>query len=274
MKKFLKLFAVVFCAMGLIVYTSCFFEALNTADQNAKSTLPVFVILDALMILFLYLLLRKKKNKVPPSQAAANISKYAPDTPPDILRDMRKHYTIVQAQEDSRIMADSLKIIQQTTDFETFFSRLELTRKKALTLLQAAKAGCKGVKQPQTIKACESVLDNVQNAKAVFLDNSYTKEIDSAMQLKTAAGRCKRLTAYLEKLRGYEDQFLDVRDIYAGVVSKVEALINENQTDSKKKKPTAQLSAADEIMKFKQLLDAGAITEIEYNAKKKQLQEQ
>lgn len=273
MKRVLKWFAVVYCAMGLIVYTSCLFEVLTTADQNAKSTIPVFVILDVLMILFLYLLLRKKKNQTPPLQVETHASKYTLHAPPDILRDMRKHYTVIQARDDSRIMADSFTLIQQTTNFETFFSRLELAQKKALTLLQAEKAGCKGIKQLQTTKACESVLDNVQNAKMVFLDNSYTKETDSAMQLKTAAGRCKRLTAYLGVLREYEDQFLDVEEVYAGVVAKVEALISENQTDSKQK-TIAQSSSADEIMKFKQLLDAGAITEAEYNAKKKQLLEQ
>ena len=38
-----------------------------------------------------------------------------------------------------------------------------------------------------------------------------------------------------------------------------------------KKVPDASSSVADELMKFKNLLDIGAITEDEYNAKKKQL---
>lgn len=44
----------------------------------------------------------------------------------------------------------------------------------------------------------------------------------------------------------------------------------KNQFTSKESDPAGG-SAADEILKFKQLLDAGAITEEEFNAKKKQL---
>lgn len=45
----------------------------------------------------------------------------------------------------------------------------------------------------------------------------------------------------------------------------IESLKSENS------QPAAQSSDADEILKFKELLDAGAITEEEYEAKKKQI---
>lgn len=49
------------------------------------------------------------------------------------------------------------------------------------------------------------------------------------------------------------------------------AMIADNE--SKNASPASTISAADEIAKYKKLLDDGAITEEEYNAKKKQLME-
>ena len=49
------------------------------------------------------------------------------------------------------------------------------------------------------------------------------------------------------------------------------AMIADNE--SKNASPASAISAADEIAKYKKLLDDGAITEEEYNAKKKQLME-
>ena len=45
------------------------------------------------------------------------------------------------------------------------------------------------------------------------------------------------------------------------------------KTKEERKQPVAQqaISAADELKKFKELLDLGAITQEEYNTKKKQL---
>lgn len=129
----------------------------------------------------------------------------------------------MQAQEDARIMADSFKLIQQTTSFDTFFSRLELAQQKALTLLQADKAGCDGIKQ--IVPACEAVLTGVQSAKITFLNNTYLKETNAALMLKTPAGQRKRLEAYLTALEEHREDFLDVEDIYLEAVSKTRELM-------------------------------------------------
>ena len=52
---------------------------------------------------------------------------------------------------------------------------------------------------------------------------------------------------------------------------KASAMIADNE--SKNASPASTISAADEIAKYKKLLDDGAITEEEYNAKKKKLME-
>lgn len=213
------------------------------------------------------------------ARESSQVSPYLPCVPEETLRDMKKYYTAMQAQNDIRIMQESFHLIQQTADFDTFFTRLELSQQKALTLLQAVQAGCKGISnKQQVVQACESVLSNVQNAKIVFLDNSYKKETDSAMQLKTKAGQHKRLCTYLECLQSHGDQFCDVEDTFSGFVEKLKSLVAETEPDNKSTIPNSKKSLksspADEIMKYKQLLDAGAITQEEYNTKKEQLLKQ
>lgn len=291
MKKISRGFAVIFCVMGVITYTSIMLFPPPTSEQaQAEFPYPVLIFLDALFIFFLYLLLRKRKSidgitneaSQKPTRASRStakaVSPYLPEVPPEILRDMKRHYTAMQIQNDVRIMQESFQLVQQTTDFDTFFMRLELSQQKALTLLQAVQAGCRGiVNKQQTIKGCEAVLSTSQAVKTVFLDNSYQKETASAMRLKTQSGQYKRLTAYLERLKSYEDQFMDAEEAYAQTVNALQGMIAQVQPDSKSSTPRskqkAQLSSADEIMKFKQLLDAGAITQEEYDAKKKQLLE-
>ena len=55
------------------------------------------------------------------------------------------------------------------------------------------------------------------------------------------------------------------------IISALEFIINQQQVNTQP--PIEQLSAADEIMKYKRLLDCGAITEIEYQSKKDKLLE-
>lgn len=274
MRAFLKGCAKAFCVMAIIVYTSMllFPQSASKDATTLESQRPTLVFLDILFAFFLYLLLRKK-NHADVSQNTPSISPHLPEIPAGALKDMRKYYTASQIQNDMRIMQDSFKLIQQTIDFDTFFMRLELSRQKALTLLQAAQAGCKGiVDRRQMIDSCEAILSNIANIKIVFLDNSYKKETTSAMQLKTKSGQYKRLSAYLERLKSYENQFMDVEDAYTKTVAALRNLIAECQpSDKKLMSRTRAGSTADEIMKFKQLLDAGAITQEEYDLKKSQL---
>lgn len=276
MKPFFKGLASAFCIIGLIVYTSMllFPDVSPDSAEVLKDSRSALIFMDILLILFLYLLNRKKSNAMYRSnQNLQSVSSYLPEIPAETLRTMKRYYTAPQIQNDLRIMQESFQLVQQTTDFDTFFMRLELSQQKALTLLQAVQAGCRGItNKPQLIKNCEAVLSTVQAAKIVFLDNSYKKETTSAMQLKTKSGQYKRLTAYLERLKSYKDRFWDAEDTYNQTVNALQDLIAECRPSDKK--PEAHVKAkstADEIMKFKQLLDAGAITQEEYDLKKSQL---
>lgn len=262
----LKILGAIFCGLTALVGISTVL-----AGETIGGAM-VFIVFLVLMVLLIRSAGAPSKKEFEPSQ----VSPYLPRVPEETLRDMKKYYTAVQAQNDIRIMQESFNLVQQTTDFDTFFTRLELSQQKALTLLQAVQAGCKCISnKQQVVRACESILSNVQNAKIVFLDNSYKKETDSAMQLKTKAGQHKRLCAYLERLQSHEDQFCDVEDAFSEFVEKLKNLVSETEPDNKSTIPNSKKSSisspADEIMKYKKLLDDGAITQEEYNIKKEQL---
>lgn len=280
--KIVKITGAGFCALVTLA------GIINTVSPPQSSSRTENLILTIVFLAFTVLLIRSIRKTEPVGRNTPNstpaytyqqkpkgqsISPYLPEVPVETLREMKKYYTAMQMQNDVRIAQESFQLVQQTTDFDTFFMRLELSQNKALTLLQAVQAGCKGiVDRRQMIKNCEAILSNTTNAKMVFLDNSYKKETASAMQLKTKSGQCKRLTAYLDRLKSYEDQFMDVEDAYTETVDALQNLIAECQPDNKKTVPRAKAgSTADEIMKFKQLLDTGAISQEEYEHKKNQL---
>ena len=180
------------------------------------------LILAAAFAALAVFLLRPKKAKTAPAPSQASSS--APEAPEETLQDMRRNYTEMQAREDVRIMQESLQLIQQTTNFDTFLSRLSLVQRSALTLLQAEKAGCRSI-QPGTREACEKALEAAKSAKVNFLYNSYIKETNEALQLKTPAGKRKRLEAYLSKLREHEVDFMDVEDAYKKAIYDTETLL-------------------------------------------------
>ena len=57
--------------------------------------------------------------------------------------------------------------------------------------------------------------------------------------------------------------------LFDNFVAKIATIVNENKTSASGS--SNPVSAADEILKYKQLLDMGAITQAEFDAKKKQL---
>ena len=219
--RFLKAFFGIVCT----IYTVAF---LWLAIDMRKPEMALGAALSAVLA---YFLLRKKKARqettertIKPVMRQTTASPYTPDAPEEILQDMRRYYTKEQVENDVRIMSESFKLAQQSSNIDTFTSRLELARKKALTLLQAEKAGCKGV-LPGTSKACEEVLSSAQSLKISFLENSYIKETTWAMTLKTPSGQRKRLKAYLAKLASHKSDFLDVEDTYDKVVNETRALM-------------------------------------------------
>lgn len=223
MKKFLRITGGVILALGAL-------GGLITFAMERRPEVAVMAIVLAVLAVLLLRPRRSTTSRQTPAEAPLEPQQAPPvsfaprDVPEDILDQMRRSYGPMQAQEDARIMAESFRLVQDTVSFDTFLMRLDLARQKALTLLQAEQAGCRGVKKPEVHRACESVLASAQSAKVAFLERSYIKETNEALLLKTPSGQRKRLEAYLEKLREHEEDFLDVAEAYEQTVKKVEAL--------------------------------------------------
>lgn len=217
----------------------CILEACGGVIAAIAVPEPGLLSITVVFGLLAWLCFRKPKSKGLPNQeqqirsAQAEgfvepvfNSSFAPqEVPEDVLRDMRKYYSPMQAQNDARILAESFKLCQQTYDFETFFSRLQLARRCAYTLLQANQAGCKIDKR--TIKACESALSAVDALVLDFLDRVFEKETSAAMQLKTPAGRHRRLETLLNRLQEHDTDFTLIENAYNEYLEKVRQLIEE-----------------------------------------------
>lgn len=228
MKKALeKISTVLRAAAGVVcaIFTVTFIVLIFT-----EKPVEVFAFMAVLFAgLTALLLFPRKKTCVSGSTdqflGSVSVSFTPQEVPAETLRDMRKHYTPMQAGNDARILAESFQLCQQTYDFSTFFSRLQLTTRCAYTLLQAKQAGCKINRQ--TVKACESVLSARNALMLDFLDRIYEKETTDAMRLKTEAGQRRRLEALLNKLQEYNVDFLPVEDAYNEYLKEAQQLIGE-----------------------------------------------
>lgn len=70
---------------------------------------------------------------------------------------------------------------------------------------------------------------------------------------------------------GYYKQFHDVCGVLDATISKNNQHLQLEQQKKLAKSSSNTISAADEIAKYKKLLDSGTITQAEFDAKKKQL---
>lgn len=170
-----------------------------------------------------FLLLRPTKQK----QAAQPLADDPPiepvqfEVPEHILQEMRGAYTVMQAKDDARIMLESFQLVRETTNLDTFLSRLQLCRQKALTLLQAEKAGIRGLKQIGMTDKCNYILTTAPEAKSAFLDRSSFAAITGAFQLKTPAGQRRRLQAYIDALSEHSIDFMDVEHDYNAAIERI-----------------------------------------------------
>lgn len=229
---------------GLRVFYGVIFALAAVGGVIATAQSRQWEMLLAAGVLFLlsFLLLRKRKIKGAPDQTAPGSVLHetrvdAPlfsvattssmEVPDDVLRDMRRYYKKPQAIRDAEIMRESFCLAQNTTDIEVFTSRVELARKKALTLKQAQIAKCKGVASLHIGKTVDTVLESTQSLKIDFLFRTYEKETQSAMRLKTPRGQRNRLEKFLANLQKHEDDFLDAEQQYSEVLDMVHNMMPE-----------------------------------------------
>lgn len=130
-------------------------------------------------------------------QLSVNVT--SSSVPQETLNAMQEAYSPMQADNDMRILQDSIQILQKTTNLETFFSRYEIAMEKALTLKQAKQAGI-----PINLNVSSQAITAYKHQRlAQLLPIIYKKEIQSIDELKTIKGKLNRLDKFSELLNKY-----------------------------------------------------------------------
>lgn len=199
MKKFLKGVVGYFLGTAMFVYTACIFMEPNL--------LPVFVLMDAICALILFLIFRKRKPK-PAKQKALpkaepTVQVHSNLNPERAIKSMPGAYTVAEAKNHVRIVQDCLNIFEKTKNLETFFSRYEYGMQIALTVDQAAKAGI----IPYTSDLPASFFKAADSQKERVLLDSYSDQKAKIDELKTAKAKATHWNQYLNTLKEYEDQY-------------------------------------------------------------------
>lgn len=150
--------------------------------------------------------------------------------PGEVLDSMRQNYSVQQAENDARVLNDSIHLMKSTVNLKTFFDRYELAMQKAQTLMQAQRAGIPlGIE----LNFTESLMTAKSSILPDLLKKSYAKELKAINNLKTVNGKMKRIEKYLDLLYTFEDEFeFESNDIYNEIVGKLnikkQSLIQEH----------------------------------------------
>ena len=222
-----------------IILCICAFGFTVATEQVEKNMQPFFIVLVCLCIVGAVLLLKKPRRlkKLPPETHTTTAegelvtvqTEYTPsDVPDDVAMEMRKYYTLMQAQRDAEIMADSYRLASTTLNLETFCSRYDLAMQKAHTLLQAEQVGVRGIQKLNCHNACTAVINAAGSLKVRVLHDYETEEIYKANALKTSKGKLNRYIKMLMELEKAEPTFMFM-DEYEALIEKVKERIAQLQ---------------------------------------------
>lgn len=228
-----KFFGIVLC-----VSTVGFISAAAQVEAGMRL---YFIVLACLCFVGAVLLLKKPRRlKMQPpethnTKADGDLvtiqTEYTPSkVPDDIAREMRKYYTLMQAQRDAEIMADSYQLASTTQNLETFCSRYELAMQKAHTLLQAEQVGVRGIQSLNCHNDCLTIINDAGALKVRALDNYETGETSKADALKTNKGKLNRYIKMLAELEKAEPTFMFM-DEYDALIEKVKARIAQYENN-------------------------------------------
>ena len=226
-----KFFGVILCicAVGFI----------SAAAQVEPGMRLYFIALACLCLVGTVLLLKKPRRlkKQPPETHTTTAegelvtvqTEYTPsDVPDDVAMEMRKYYTLMQAQRDAEIMADGYRLASTTLNLETFCSRYDLAMQKAHTLLQAEQVGVRGIQKLNCHNACTAVINAAGSLKVRALHDLAANEVSQAEELKTDKGKLNRYIKMLATLEKAEPTFMFM-DEYEALIEKVKECIAQLQ---------------------------------------------
>lgn len=214
-----------------IILCICAFGFTVATEQVERNMQPFFIALVCLCLVGAVLLLKKQPPKTHTTTAEGDLvtvqTEYtASGVPDDVAMEMRKYYTLMQAQRDAEIMADSYRLASTTLNLETFCSRYDLAVQKARTLLQAEQVGVRGIQKLNCHNACTAVINAAGSLKVRVLHDYETEEIYKADALKTNKEKLNRYIKMLMGLEKAEPTFMFM-DEYEALIEKVKGRIAE-----------------------------------------------
>lgn len=230
-----KFFGVILCV--------CTVGFISAAAQVEPSMRAYFIVLACVCVagaVLLFIKSRRKKSEPPETHTATAQgefvsvqTEYTPsEVPDDIAQDMRKYYTLMQAQRDAEIMAESFRLASSTTNLGTFCMRYDLALRNAHTLLQAERVGVRGIKKLNCHNACTSIINAAGSLKVRVLHDFAQEEICKAEELKTDNGKRNRYIKMLMTLEKAEPTFMFM-DEYDTLIEKVKERIAQLENNPK-----------------------------------------
>lgn len=99
----------------------------------------------------------------------------------------------------------------------------------------------------------------------------------NSMKIKLTVDDMTNPTEYINmnplriRMKRSSGQYRNILETTQEILSSLELIVKDNQANANARYVNNPMDPAEEILKFKKLLDAGAITQEEYDAKKKQL---
>ena len=158
-----------------------------------------------------FLLLKPKKTNLSVYDTTNSIQepikeKYTLETPKETLDEMQKVQENIHANELIQIIQDSYALCQNTTNLQTFESRLELATRYAYTLKQMEQAKLYNA-NPTSDYFLDILIGNRDNLVNSFLKKSFYAELSKAKnELKSQNGIIKRMNKFFTEI---EDSILD-----------------------------------------------------------------
>lgn len=216
-----------------IIGIFCIMLCLGPICLTIENKQPLFLFEIPLFAFVAFLLFRKTKKekeckvlKQTGSVASVSIvTEYNRSAiPEDIAKEMRKYYTLMQAQRDAEIMADSYRLASTTVNLETFCMRYDLAMEKAYTLLQAEYVGVRGIKKLKCHNACVAVINAAHSLKIRMLADYEQSAFSQAEGLKTDRGKLNRYIKIKQILTKAEPTFMFMEE-YENLIAKVDAQI-------------------------------------------------
>lgn len=194
---------------------------------------PIFVsaVVGGIVSFLLLRKTKKEKGKAPITRinttvgpAKITIEHEPSAVPEDIAKDMRRHYTLMQAQRDAEIMAESFKLARSTVTMDVFCMRYDLAMRKAHTLLQAEQVGVRGIKKLNCHDTCIAVINAAHSLKIRMLTDYEQSTFAQAEALKTDKGKLNRYIKIKQTLTNTEPTFMLMEE-YENLIAKVDARI-------------------------------------------------